>query len=478
MPSQIFAPGEYTFSGVYFTTSGETGSFDNSDIHDDVTATIDGWKISFNDPNNGGSFVWDYDFTWGNPEWGFLILGSTSGAYHIIFLGDQKVDWSKVKISYPGAGQSRGPDNRFTVTVNGVTADLYQDDSGTAPDRYTPCYLAGSKVSSPKGLIPVEQLNIGDEVYIFRNSQKIIARVVWCGTSTVRACIGKPLDLAEYPIIIEPGALDDQVPFEPLRITAEHCLCIDDKLIPARMLVNGHSIRYDTDITEYSIYHFMTGDHAIIEVNGALSETLCVEGLGNWRFDKSKTAVSMDKLAVAEGNKRARPLDTSRHFVEGVFTRIIGRCRVEHTPDITATPIDTGSEDVTIVTDCGDEIYPVRTSQNRLTFQIDGCPSKVMIKSSSARPCDQLGPFVDDRRELGILVRKVIVYGAEVGCCRELNIEDTALKGWNMCDVSNMRWTRGCAELRIPHDIATYPFVLSIEYMSRRECLSGYGSQG
>ncbi|WP_438384277.1 Hint domain-containing protein [Asaia sp. BMEF1] len=51
--------------------------------------------------------------------------------------------------------------------------------SGVTYTGPTPCYLAGTLISTPKGYIPIEYLGDGDEIYVFMNCERRIKKSVW-----------------------------------------------------------------------------------------------------------------------------------------------------------------------------------------------------------------------------------------------------------------------------------------------------------
>ncbi|MBS1045776.1 hypothetical protein JK200_18025, partial [Gluconobacter cerinus] len=71
----------------------------------------------------------------------------------------------------------------------------------------------------------------------------------------------------------------------------------------------------------------------------------------------------------------------------------------------------------------------------------------VRIVSNASRPCDVIGPFIDDRRELGVLVGTVTLF--ESNRIRTLtdHLHDAQLSGWSNVEEGTMRWTSGNALL-------------------------------
>jgi hypothetical protein len=78
------------------------------------------------------------------------------------------------------------------------------------------------------------------------------------------------------PICIEKDAIGDGSPARRLILSPNHAILLDDTLIPARLLVNGRSIRqidYSGSVLEY--FNIELDSHEIIFANGIAAETYC-----------------------------------------------------------------------------------------------------------------------------------------------------------------------------------------------------------
>jgi hypothetical protein len=83
------------------------------------------------------------------------------------------------------------------------------------------------------------------------------------------------------PIRVSRFAIDDRTPQRDLCLSQEHCLLIDEVLIPAKYLVNGSSIAFDDDARmsetiEYLCVVFDT--HEVIFAEGAATESFLYAG--------------------------------------------------------------------------------------------------------------------------------------------------------------------------------------------------------
>jgi len=90
---------------------------------------------------------------------------------------------------------------------------------------------------------------------------------------------------------------------------------------------------------------------------------------------------------------------------------------------------------------------------------------ELRLVSRAARPSDTVGPYVDDRRKLGVLVGKI---GFRYGRTRRVvdtHLADAPLNGWHAPEAdASCRWTNGNAIL--PLDTAlleSRPVFLDIE---------------
>jgi hypothetical protein len=127
--------------------------------------------------------------------------------------------------------------------------------------------LAGTRLATARGKIPVESLKIGDMLKTTRGNR----RVKWIGTSSYsgRFIEGNHLIL---PIRIRRHALGLNVPSRDLYVSPDHAICVRGVLVYARLLINGASITQVEKIAQVDYFHVELNSHAII-----LAENLSVE---------------------------------------------------------------------------------------------------------------------------------------------------------------------------------------------------------
>ncbi|GAC89131.1 outer membrane protein [Gluconobacter thailandicus F149-1 = NBRC 100600] len=321
------------------------------------------------------------------------------------------------------------------------------------------CFLRGSMIRTPHGDVAVEDLSIGDEVsvYDWQANKEVNRKVVWVGNKKASVFPGLPDDKAGYPVRLLRDALGDGAPYKDLLITSEHCLFFEGKFVPVRMLVNGRSIFYDMKITSYEYFHIETEMHSVITANGVLTESYLDTGnRSSFRQSGSVVALPTDRKTWAENG--SAPLDVSRSFVEPLFHMFSARAqsaKVENNARIFSLTEDAGLH---LSTDTGAIIRKSREADGRVMFMIPADVKKVRLVSRTSRPSDSIGPFVDDRRNLGVLIGDIVLFEESRTDRITTHLMESTLEGWSEPEKGGMRWTMGNALLplgnRSPNTIA------------------------
>ncbi len=155
------------------------------------------------------------------------------------------------------------------------------------------CFAKGTKISTPNGQKPVENLTRGDLVNTFDGHAKPIK---WIGSRTVPAT-GK-----HAPIVFEKGAIGNTA---KLTVSPLHRILIKDwrteylfdeteVLAAAKHLVNGDTI-YSSPTKSIAYYHMMFEDHEIVFSEGAPTESFY---LGNLTQSATETNVKDEILDI------------------------------------------------------------------------------------------------------------------------------------------------------------------------------------
>ncbi|BAT18683.1 hypothetical protein AA0311_0893 [Asaia bogorensis NBRC 16594] len=313
--------------------------------------------------------------------------------------------------------------------------------------EFAPCYLPGTMIETPDGERAVESLRAGDEIIVYSADERSTRTITSIGCGQSNVCASAFDDLSGWPVRILKGALSEGVPYKDLLVTSEHCLYLNGCFVPVRMLVNGLTIFYDKTVSCFNYYHISMEPHAIVRANGALSESLIGMGHSALLHDQ---AGSGSPVLMGDWNSAAAPLNTERRFVEPLYRELEARASLitgERSLPLAPVCDDPG---LYLVTDGGKCIEGLRGTNGVVHFAVPHAVRAVHIMSRASRPCDVYGPFVDDRRLLGVLVGAIMMEKGGVCSPVRTHIEQSDLAGWQPRVARDMRWTTGGALLPLP----------------------------
>ncbi|OAG75385.1 outer membrane protein [Acetobacter malorum] len=393
--------------------------------------------------------------------------------------GSVATDASGATLYYSPLDLSPAP--TATGTIDGkhndaaYTGNTYYQDAGLAyNDSSTPtatvtCFLAGSMIRTAKGDVAVEDVRVGDLVLTVTAGREVYQPVIWAGyqTATVRADL--PDDEAGYPVRIRAGALAEGVPYKDLLITPEHCLFLNGRFVPVRMLVNGRSIFYDRTLTQYTYYHVETAQHAVIMANGMLTESYLDTG-NRGTFAQAGKVATLGAGPRSWAQHAAVPLAVAREEVEPMFRALAARAAQSGNGEIRGTeagPELTYEAGLHLETMCGQTIRKIRMQDGLASFMLPAGVTQVRLVSRASRPCDVVGPFVDDRRMLGVLVGDIVMCEGNLAPRSIVpQVQDSTLPGWHAPEPNGARWTNGSAVLPVPTSLQHALTVLTVRVLS------------
>lgn len=437
-------------AGTKFTDSSQLQS--TLTLNDGAIATIttyptDGTKVVFGTGTNT------------------LILPSDQYAANKLVLANLKegdkvgVNGQKVSTATMTANNiSLKTDSGTTITAKSVTYDSSytnapKGDEVVAVDvedkNGVICYLAGSMIRTPDGDVAIENLRVGDVVLAYTNGQSVARDVIWAGRKHMAVQTHLPEADAGYPVRVKANAIADGVPYKDMLITPEHCLFLDGVFVPVRMLVNGGSIAYDHTITAYDYYHVETQQHSVIMADGALTESYLDTG-NRGSFRQDGTVVTLGGRHLSWEHDAAAPLETAQPVVEKLFRALAARAGVA-----TGTQALVEDDNLHLVTETGAVVRKLRAQAGRVSFMLPPGVQSVTVVSRSSKPCDVVGPFVNDRRMLGVQIGAVTAISATGTQTSTAHLQEDALAGWHGMEAgASARWTNGQAALPL-HGLTT-----------------------
>ncbi|GBR55530.1 outer membrane protein [Neokomagataea thailandica NBRC 106555] len=340
--------------------------------------------------------------------------------------------------------------------------DPYSQPYSSSYQELIVCFLAGTEIQTPTGTALVEELKVGDLVNVCDHGEIITDRILWAGKASCEINRDLPDDQAGYPVRILKDAISENIPYQDLLVTAEHCLFFDGKFVPVRMLVNGRSIFYDKSFSSYEYYHIETLKHSVIMANGALTESYL--DTGNRSSFRSGNIFFLGHNAKSWEMDAAAPLSTDRSTVEPLFLDLKTRAEKKSFPLQSPEQQLTHEPMLSLLTDTGSYLEPIRTSNGHHVFIITSDVRSVRILSRASRPCDVMGPYWDDRRLLGVAISAAHIFEWN----RKTHITSyqtlDTLEGWHTLEAdTTTRWTSGNAVLPLERNHPEEQAILSLK---------------
>ena len=221
-----------------------------------------------------------------------------------------------------------------------------------------------------------------------------------------------------------------------------------------RMLVNGRSIVEEPMPSGFSYYHVELDRHGLLLAEGLAMESYLDTGNRTNFIEAPATALRPD-LALKAGHERWRtdayaPLMTAREAVEPIWSRLSRRAVQAGVGDDQVEAAGTFSDDpeLRVLLDDGQLLAAWQQRPSRLMFRIPTGRRPLALRSRCARPEAVIGPFIDDRRMLGVKVRQISVWVMLDEQVLDLNAVSTT--GWYSMEADG-RWTDGEGRLELPH---------------------------
>jgi hypothetical protein len=352
--------------------------------------------------------------------------------------------------------------NGDTLSLTGITGSIplgwraitkSDGAGGTEVFLQSVCYAAGTRIMTATGERPVESLLSGDLVATLSGNDIAQRPIRWIGRRRIDlAAHPRPHTVA--PIRILRHALADGVPHTDLLVSPDHGILIGGKLICARQLVNGATIRQETGWKSVTYYHVELDAHAILLAEGAPAESYLDTGNRDF-FSNAGVPIRLHPDLTEETGQRAREASSCVSFawdedtVRPIWEGLAERARAQGLTLPVAA--ETDDDPAMCVIARGRETRAISHEDGRYVFVLPRGTSAVRLRSRAALPTDAR-PWLEDRRLLGVyLTRIVLRWDDEV---REIPLDHPSLtQGWWAVERSGdglQRWTDGDALLPLP----------------------------
>lgn len=455
-----------------YNVNGDTLSINANDLPANTNGTPNTYEVNLTKSGGNVSFTFPSVLS-GTNKWIFNINGpinvnniplklffanNTDIGSRVVGYYDKATDRTRLQVIPSGNVNSyieiNLAGNPFYQSPNSYTTYYILDQQTISLETIALCFLAGSMIATPGGETLVENLCVGDRVISFdpATGEETEARVEKIITEKCHTgATGYP-DFDACPVIVRRGALADSVPHTDLKITPEHCLFIDGKFVPVRMLINDVTVAYDRTTTSYTYYHIETARHAVIRANGLWTESF----LDTHDRSVRKTQTPADVESPAERSKSwkqdaAAPLTTDRATVEKLHAYFAERASTLCAPSAFEQVELTAEHGLEIRSADGRALEQIGIEGNVHVFALPAGESAVIIRSHASRPCDVIGPFYDDRRKFGVLVGAVTILDNGTEHIVGKNRNSALHSGWHEAGQDDdALWTTGDASLPLP----------------------------
>ena len=143
--------------------------------------------------------------------------------------------------------------------------DLTFDNTNVA------CFVRGTQIATRRGSVPIEELQVGDEIITMDHGFK---KIRWIGSTTV------PATGALAPVVIRKGVMGNE---RDLRVSPQHRMLVrgwhvelmfgqKEALVPAKALINDETVfPLEGGTVEY--FHMMFDRHELVYAEGIPSES-------------------------------------------------------------------------------------------------------------------------------------------------------------------------------------------------------------
>jgi ELWxxDGT repeat protein len=190
-----------------------------------------------------------------------VLNGSTSVGSTVV---DADGHWAATTSALPHGHVS------LTTTATDAAGNISAASAALSFEVTEPlCYLKGTRILTPTGQTPIEDLSIGDMVM---TRWKGIQPIKWIGRQSYSAEFVNN-NPSKTPVRISAHALGHQLPADTLAVSPGHSMLIGDTLVLARLLINEITITQGEAAGDIDYFQIELESHDCVVAEGAWSET-------------------------------------------------------------------------------------------------------------------------------------------------------------------------------------------------------------
>jgi hypothetical protein len=324
-----------------------------------------------------------------------------------------------------------------TVTLDATGSNASGYSHGLTAETLTvtgdvaPCFAAGTHITTQRGDVAVEALQVGDRVVTVLD-ERAAREVIWLGHRTID-CRRHPRPHDVWPVRVAAHAFGPNMPRRTLLLSPDHAVFTGGVLIAVRYLVNGASI-VQIEVDRVTYWHVELAEHDVLLAEGLPCESYLDTG-NRCAFANGGTLVqAYPNFARATWQaKGCAPLVLEGPRLVRTRDRLIARLH-QLGYDVTNTPdLRIAADDCKLDPDWdGDTCY--------VTLP-DGT-ARITLRSNRARPAD-LDAGSKDTRLLGVALISLRIDRDDIA------LDDPRLSAGWLAPEDDLRWSDGAGVIDV-----------------------------
>ncbi len=187
--------------------------------------------------------------------------------------------------------------------------------------RPVACFAAGTRIATPRGMVAVERLCVGDRVQCADGGSR---PVVWLGHRRLD-CRRHPRPDDVRPVRVAAHAFGLGRPARDVRLSPDHAVFVEGVLIPVRYLLNGATLRQEA-AAAIAYWHVELDRHDVLLADGLPAESFLDTGNRTAFANSGTVAMAQPDFARAVWARAAcAPMVTAGPARDLVYRRLLAQ---------------------------------------------------------------------------------------------------------------------------------------------------------